>query len=192
LSELRATKSIPLLPAAARGLEVRRVARVKQVEDPVRQDKSAAAREPPADRTAFQATRAGGSAGAGGAGTSEELLRLLEEGARGRLLGVAADARELLEDPPLLGDSDEGTSTWTRTSWSPWRPPRSDGMPRSRRRKVVPLWVPGGIFRLALPESVGTSIEPPSVASVNLIGISQKRSSPWRSKSSCSLTVRTM
>ncbi len=77
-------------------------------------------------------------------------------------------------------------------SSSPWRPPRSDGIPRSRRRKVVPLWVAGGILRLALPESVGTSIEPPSVASVNLIGISQKRSSPWRSKSSCSFTERTM
>ena len=65
-------------------------------------------------------------------------------------------------------------------------------MPFSRNRKVVPLWVPWGIFSEALPNSVGTSIVPPSVASVNLIGISQKRLSSCRSKSSCSLTERTM
>src|SRR5690606_22802411 len=32
-----------------------------------------------------------------------------------------------------------GTSTCTRTSWSPWERPRNDGMPLPRRRKVVPL-----------------------------------------------------
>ena len=43
----------------------------------------------------------------------------------------------------------------------------------------------------AFPSSVGTSISEPKVACKKLIGTSQSRSSPSRSKISCSLTCNT-
>jgi DNA repair photolyase len=60
--------------------------------------------------------------------------------------------------------------------------------PLPRRRKVLPCWVPSGSSISALPDSVGTSIEPPSAAVVSPTGTVQCRSSPSRSKISCALT----
>jgi len=60
-------------------------------------------------------------------------------------------------------------------------------MPLPRRRKVLPCWVPSGSSISALPDSVGTSIVPPSAAVVSATGTEQCRSSPSRSKISCCL-----
>src|SRR5688572_31619854 len=50
------------------------------------------------------------------------------------------------------------------TLFRSWCPPRKLGMPFCRSRNVVPLCVAVGILSDALPDSVGTSIVPPSVA----------------------------
>src|SRR5262249_42326241 len=76
-----------------------------------------------------------------------------------------------------------GTSTNTRTSWSP-RPlaPKRD-RPAPRSRITSPDCVPPGIEIFVLPSSEGTSTSAPSVACAIDTGSSQTRSLPSRSNS---------
>src|SRR5437764_7986828 len=84
-----------------------------------------------------------------------------------------------------------GTSTVTRTCWSPrWKPFRC-GIPFPRRRKTFPLCVPEGIFIFTLPSRVGTSMVAPSAAWVKLIGTAQMTSVSSRMKIGCSWTCTT-
>src|SRR5712671_4387227 len=62
-------------------------------------------------------------------------------------------------------------------------------IPFSRRRSVLPLLVPGGIFTRDRPSIVGTSIFAPSVASLTVTGILVYKSLPRRSKKSCGFTT---
>jgi hypothetical protein len=57
--------------------------------------------------------------------------------------------------------------------------------------KSWPDGVPGGMERFFFPERVGTSIVAPSAACGKVIGTSQKRSAPSRTKNGCSFTVST-
>ena len=62
--------------------------------------------------------------------------------------------------------------------------------PLPRTRKVRPLGVPAGIFRVTgAPESVGTLISAPSAASSKETGTSRVRLSPLRPKSRCGETL---
>src|SRR5205823_4431656 len=61
----------------------------------------------------------------------------------------------------------DGTSTSNRTSKSPRSPPFRWMIPLPRSLNICPLWVPAGIFRCALPSSVGTSTCPPNAATEN-------------------------
>ena len=60
-------------------------------------------------------------------------------------------------------------------------------MPLPRNLKTAPVWVSAGIFILAEPSKVGTSISPPKAAVLKLIGISQCKLPPSRWKMACSL-----
>ena len=68
------------------------------------------------------------------------------------------------------------------------RPPRTGFTPLSRRRKTRPDCVSAGILMVTSPSSVGTASAPPSAAVAKLIGSSQLRCSPSRSKIACSRT----
>src|ERR1019366_9242327 len=105
-SELSATKSLPFLPASLRA------ASRKEAGPGWRRSKTPFVRTnaPPSRATLLRIATAllsGTSLGVPGVGgdegTSEEFLRLLKELARRGLMRVAAHARELLENPPLLG-----------------------------------------------------------------------------------------
>src|SRR5439155_18209988 len=64
----------------------------------------------------------------------------------------------------LRVDSSIGTGSWTRTSAyiSPGGPPFGSGMPRPRRRILVPFCVSGGTLNLTWPPlSVGAATSPP-------------------------------
>src|SRR5215472_11598459 len=82
-----------------------------------------------------------------------------------------------------------GTMTCTSTYWSPRVPFRALGTPFSRKRSVLPLLVPGGIFTKERPSIVGTSIFAPKVASLTVTGTLVYRSLPRRSKKGCGRTT---
>ena len=69
-----------------------------------------------------------------------------------------------------------GVSICTSTIWSPVLPRRNAGMPLPRIRKRRPDCVPGSIVsRAILPANVGTSIVPPSAATVIGTGSSEEK-----------------
>src|SRR5580704_10823697 len=81
-----------------------------------------------------------------------------------------------------------GTTTWISTYWSPRDPLRALGTPFSLRRRVLPLFVAGGMRTSARPSIVGTSTFAPRVASVTVTGTLVYKSSPRRSKKVCGFT----
>ena len=82
-----------------------------------------------------------------------------------------------------------GIFTMTFTRRSPRLSEFMNGMPCPRRRKSVWLCVPRGIFRTALPVSVGTVISPPRSAVASPTTAVVCRSAPCRSKRSCGFHV---
>ena len=78
-----------------------------------------------------------------------------------------------------------GILTSTFTSSSPTPLLRSSGIPLPRRRSVLPLWVPAGIFIITPPSMVGTRTSVPRIALDRLTVISTKRSEPFRSNVLC-------
>ena len=79
--------------------------------------------------------------------------------------------------------------TSTVASRSP-RVPSDFWAPLPRTRKVRPLGVPAGIFRVTgLPASVGILMSAPSAASSKETGTSRVRLSPLRPKSRCGVTL---
>ena len=84
-----------------------------------------------------------------------------------------------------------GVFTWTITSSSPLPFSRRLGIPFFRRRKMAPLWVPGGTTIFASPSKVGTSTSPPRTALERLKPILQTRSFLCLLKTSCGLTSTT-
>ncbi len=75
--------------------------------------------------------------------------------------------------------------------WSPMAWPRTSGRPRPRRVKILPGWVPAGIFSGTSPRRVGTWTSPPSAAIWKGMGISQWVSRPSRENRSWGRTCST-
>ena len=71
-----------------------------------------------------------------------------------------------------------GMITLTTTRRSPWRRPRSAGMPSPRTVSDSCGWVPAGISSSVAPSTVGTSTVVPSAASGAAISTTVTRSSP--------------
>ena len=76
----------------------------------------------------------------------------------------ALERVERIASPRRRGRAARGSGS--RANRSPGAPPRGSGTPLPRRRRRVPLSVPGGIVSVARPSSVGTSTFAPRIASV--------------------------
>ena len=63
--------------------------------------------------------------------------------------------------------------------------PFTSGNPLPRRRRTLPLWVPGSMLIFAFPSTVGTSMLQPRMASVTLMARLYITWFSWRSSSGC-------
>jgi hypothetical protein len=122
----------------------------------------------------------------------KELLRLLEEALGGRLIGIAADPREFLEQLPLVGGQGLRNLDVHPHELVTLAAPAQAGHAFAAQAEGRAALRGGGNLERGLAEKRGHLDRAAERRERELDGISQNRSSPCRSKSSWSFTLRTM
>jgi hypothetical protein len=124
--------------------------------------------------------------------SAEQILHLLDQPRRRGLLSTVMVSASLVTSSRCARFSLRGICTTTFTIRSPC--PSHSGRERRvpRTRSSLPLCVPSGILMFTGPSMPGISNSAPMAACGKLMGSTQCRSCPWRSKKSCGRMERMM